>query len=384
MRIVLTIALLLAVGAGLYLPLRAIWVAQSASASANQSEPQKITLPATARSSAQHAGAAPTIPSTTAAPSTSASAPSMTMQIPAESAASVNLDAVANSGVAAPDGRVEQTKRTAVHWAGARENAAAEQRLAAAEAALRTDASNVGALRDAATALRDLERWDQAAVMLRRLLEFENVTAVRFELAMSLVRQRLWTEAIPLLRDVVADGGATDASDPAAEVRRLTAAYNLALSLQAARRINESRHAWDDVIELWPDNEDARARRGEVLLDLHEWSAAAADFAAAGAAQPNDVGIVLNLALARYQAGDAAGANDALLAFVERNPTNVPAMNRLAELHWTLYRIDPASRDADRRAAQQWCERSLAIDERQPLIQALLRRVISGVTSDSE
>lgn len=243
---------------------------------------------------------------------------------------------------------------------------AAERQLAIALETLRQDEEHPQALSDAAGALMSLERWDEAAVLLGRRARQSEEVEVQARLATALLRSRRWVEAADVLQRVV-DQRPEDGA----------AWFNLAVACQAARRLGAAERAWDRALQLDPDNLAARGYRGEVLLDLHEWAAAAADFEQVLTAEPDQIDARLNAALACFQAGDRSRAAAILQAGLARNPRSVPLWNRLAELHWT--RMTKAGSQHEwvtaRLEALQSCARSLDLDAEQPLIRGLEARI---------
>lgn len=254
-----------------------------------------------------------------------------------------------------------------VRWAGEPERRRAEERLAAARAVLADDPDHPQALRDACAALATLHRWGEVADLLARLrrLDPEN-DALTFEHAVALMRQRRWMEGLPLLKQLV---------ERHPDDRR--AWFNLAVSHQAVGHLADARNAWDHVITLRSDPA-ALARRGEVLLDLREWAAAAADFQAVVAAQPESADAGLNLALAWWRGGRLSEARDLLRSFHERHPRHVSILNRLAEMAWAACQSDPAQHGPDCHEAVAWWRQSLEIDPDQPAVRAQLETAERG------
>jgi tetratricopeptide (TPR) repeat protein len=252
-----------------------------------------------------------------------------------------------------------------IKWADATASgrADAERRLARAQTTLARDPDHSAALHDEYAALVALERWEQAALTINRLaLLAPDVVDVRFEQAALAMRLKRWTEALLALR-VVTEQRPDDAR----------AWHNLAVAHQALGHLSDARQAWDRTLALAPASTEARARRGEVLLDQHEWAAAAEDLQAVLQAEPDAADAAANLALAQANLGRPDEARQTLRAVLERHPQHVPAMNRLAELAWRAYREDPAGQRTQRDATLLWCRRSLHIDPKQPLIEALAK-----------
>lgn len=261
-----------------------------------------------------------------------------------------------------PDAAIPTSARAAgslpttnpVRWATDPATQDALHRLERAQSALRTDPQNPAALRDQAQALIELHAWPQACDTLRALTRLEpHDTGLRFELASAYMKLQRWTDALETLKTVLAE-----------QPEHVRARFNLAVAQQASGRLADARRAWDRCIELAPSPE-AFARRGEVLLDLHEWAAAAADFARVLDAEPTAVDAALNRALALARQGLLDEARATLLQVLERVPRHIGALNRLAELTWEACRGgDPAACAA----TVEWCRRSLEIDPAQPEI----------------
>ncbi len=250
------------------------------------------------------------------------------------------------------------TTHPTVHWATDPDLLDAQRRLERAQQILLDDPAHEQALRDKAAALADLRQWSPLADTLGRLIELNPRDAgLRYERATVLMQLRQWLDALAELKLVVA-------SDP----QNSRAWFNLATTHQELGHLADARQAWDRAIALSPSTE-ARARRGEVLLDLHAWADAEADFEAVLAEQPRAPDATLNLALALVMLGRPAEAQARLLECVDEHPLNVPILNRLAQLASARCAADnqPACDEA-----AQWCQRSLAIDPRQPEVQQLM------------
>lgn len=248
----------------------------------------------------------------------------------------------------------------AVRWPADSDVLDAQRRLSLARDALTDDPYHPRALRDAAAALVRLRRWSAAANLLARLVEqHPDDVGLRFEQAGLLIQSRRWTGAIRALEAIVAQ-------DPAHD----RAWFNLAVARQAVGHLSAARRAWDRAIALSP-SAAARSRRGEVLLDLHEWAAAAADFEAVLEQEPLAPGATLNLALAYSKTGREEEARQRLLDLLEERPEHVPALNRLAELAWSACELGPPGNPACDEVID-WSRRSLAADPHQPDVAALL------------
>ncbi|MFO0839470.1 MAG: tetratricopeptide repeat protein [Phycisphaerae bacterium] len=246
-----------------------------------------------------------------------------------------------------------------VHWASDRSDSVARESLASALAALKTDPSHPTALRDAAAAFSRLGHRREALSYLSRLVAVSpDDDAARAELATALMATEQWTDARIELDQI--------AARTPGDTRVW---FNLAVVHQALGHLVDARQAWDRVLVLTPDDSDARARRGEVLLDLHEWRAAIDDFQSALRQAPDDDALALNLALAFRGAGRLADAERVLIECVRRRPNDVLAMSRLASLAWERASDgDLAQRDA----ARKWSLRVLAIDPKHAEARAIL------------
>lgn len=256
---------------------------------------------------------------------------------------------------AAPAARATQDS---VRWSQPQGKRAALRRLESARAALEIEPDHPAALREAAAAARELGRWALASAFLTRLVELDadDGEAVRQQ-ADAQMRLSRWVEAVSTLSAVVRR-----------QPDDRESWHNLATAHQALGHLLDARMAWDRVLALRGDDCEALARRGEVLLDLSDWQAAAADFDAAARLCPQDREIPLNLALALGRAGDAEAALGVLRRQVELAPRDVPALLRLAEAC-----LEQAARVEDgaalREEARTACERVLQVapDQREAL-----------------
>lgn len=252
-----------------------------------------------------------------------------------------------------------------VRWPTEPRRREAQRRLAAARAALRDDPWHERALRDQVAALAELGRWREAAETLACLVQLNPDDAdLRFEQAAVLLRLRRWVEAVGVLNMVVAQ-----------RPEHARAWFNLAAAHQALGHLHDAHRAWNRTIELAPSPE-AHAQRGIVLLDLNDWTAAAADFRTVLQHEPEAADATVNLALALWKLGRVEEARGHLLGLLERHPRHVPALNRLAEMAWAVYQAAPAENEALREETVAWCRRALAIDPYQPAVQALLDEAV--------
>lgn len=274
-----------------------------------------------------------------------------------------------SDGVAAA--RPGGASTTDVHWADEGGRRRAERRFATLRNILATDPHNEAALREALRIARKLNWPNEACDLLGRLVRQDpDDTTLRLALATELMRLERWIEALPHLEQLVR-----------ACPRDARAWYDLAIAHQAAGHLAAARRAWDRVIALKP-SADAHARRGEVLLDLRRWSAAAADFEQALRLDRDSVDAALNLALVRARLGQYEQAQAVLAPLVRRHPRNILVLNRLARLAWERCQSDPGAAPAHASDTARWARRSLEIVPNQPEIRDLLRRSLAakGVT----
>ena len=237
-----------------------------------------------------------------------------------------------------------------------------ERSLSAADRALDHDPDNPAALRDRAHALRELERWHEAADTLAHLIDTSPESAGDLlEYGTALARLSRWPAAHEQFERLVE----LAPDDPRAW-------HNLAVAHQALGHLAAARGTWDRVIELSPREPEAYARRGEVLSDLQQWREAADDFETAMRLQPDSVDLALNLAHAQTKLGLDGDARKTVREVLDRHPQHVPAMNRMAELSWSGYLSDPDLNARLRDETIARCRRSLSIDPHQPEVAALL------------
>jgi predicted Zn-dependent protease len=269
---------------------------------------------------------------------------------------------VAGAAVDGPPATV--TTPSAVRWAGDDDRDAAKQRFIGLRGTLADDPYNQTALEAALELARRLEWPNEACDLLVRLVRLRpDDVALRFELAVQLMRLERWIEALSQLRFVVER-----------QPDNAHAWYNLAIAHQALGHLRDARATWDRVIELLPANPDAYAHRGELLLDLSAWQAAATDFETTLRIEPGSLDATMNLSLALTELGRVHEARDALLPMLEHHPVYVPLLNRLAEISWTLYQTNPAANKALAEETLEYCTRSLVINDNQPDIQTLYER----------
>jgi len=254
--------------------------------------------------------------------------------------------------------------QSAVRWASEARPGRARQRFIELRETLVSEPGNEAVLERALELARELQWHNEACDLLGQLVRRRPEDAgLRFELATELMLLEHWLEAIPQLRFVVRQ-----------QPESGQAWYNLALAHQALGHLRDARVTWDRVVAFMPENADVYAYRGEVLLDLGAWSAAAADFEAALQLEPNSIDATMNLSLALFRLGQLKDARGKLLAILEHHPAYVPALNRLAEIAWALYRADPVANAALSDETVDCCRRSLAVDAEQPQVKTLLER----------
>jgi cytochrome c-type biogenesis protein CcmH/NrfG len=253
------------------------------------------------------------------------------------------------------------TSQPTVRWASGSPAGDLRRRLENARATLRDDPHHPTALRDQFEAFTGLGLWSEAADTLARLVQLApDDVNLRFELGTLLIQSHRWMDAIAVFKEVVVR---------APEHAR--AWFNLAVAHQAVGHLSDARGAWDRAIELAP-SPAAHARRGEVLLDLGEWSAAVADFEQVLAEEPQAADATLNLSLALRKLGRAEEARAHLRSFLDQHPLHLPALNRLAEIAWSIWQAAPPHDSSLRQEVIDCCRRSLAIDPDQPSVRALL------------
>lgn len=263
-----------------------------------------------------------------------------------------------------PTPPASQTESTsAVRWAAPPGHDRAAARLAAAQDTLAREPLHAAALRDAYLAHTALEQHDRAERALRALRRIEpNDVELHYEHGVALVRTRQVAAAIEAFEGVVA-----------ARPDHARAWFNLAAARHAAGRLRDARTAYDRAIDLAP-SAAGRSQRGVLLLDLHEWAAAAADFDAVLAAAPDSTDAALNLATALDALGHADAAIERLAIVLTANPRHIPTLNRLAAMSWRRSARDETRRNLHLAAVREYCERSIALAADQPEIVELRDR----------
>jgi len=269
--------------------------------------------------------------------------------------AETSVDAAAAADIDDPEPRAEAT------WPDDPRVAEIRRRLVQARAALRADPNHETARRDEVAALCELGDWRGAATALQPLLDLHpDDTQLHFELATILLRLHRWLEAIGALKTVVSH-----------EPDNHRAWFNLAVAHQKLGHLDEARRAWDRTVTLDP-SPAAHERRGEVLLDLREWAAAAEDFQAVLTHHPDADDATLNLALAWSKLGRHRDARTLLERFLADHPRHIPALNRLANVCWEAFQTAPDGNPNLADEVVTWCQRSLDVDPHQEAIQTLL------------
>jgi tetratricopeptide (TPR) repeat protein len=251
-----------------------------------------------------------------------------------------------------------------VRWAGEVSRQAALDKLSAAREALKRDPGHRLALRDELEALVELGRWSEAADTLARLaaVEPEDPRWLR-ERAVCLLRLSCFAGALGPLREYVA------------RVPEDDQAWSwLAAAQQALGHLQDAEQSWSRVLALRPAEVEALACRGQVRLALHEWSGAAADFELACELDPENIEAAIGLSAALGELGEHAAACQRLRVVLERHPHHIRAMNQLAELYWRSWTAGGTA--ADRSAAIDCWQRSLALDPDQPQIRSRLEQAL--------
>lgn len=262
---------------------------------------------------------------------------------------------------------VPPSREPNVQWATP-PTTAAERKLSAARAALHDDPQSEAARRDELAALVELGRWDEAERAVRALRDSSpDDRQLKYEHAAVLLRLRRATDAIRLLDDVVA-----------AEPDNARAWHNLAVARTWLGHLAAARAAWDRTIALErTPGVEAHMQRGTVLLDLQEWAAAALDFEAVLALDPNVIDASHNLALAYGHTGRFDEARAVLAAAHQRHPNHVLTLNRLAALTFRVSHLPDRNEAALRAEAAQYVLRSLELDPNQPEMRNLLAQINS-------
>lgn len=252
-----------------------------------------------------------------------------------------------------------ETTTGQIHWAAPGSGAGSE--LGRALSDLAKYPHSRAALDEAIAASRRAGKPDTLLVVLQRGVErFPTDLDLRSAYATELMRQSLWTQAATQLDHIL-----TSAPDDA------RAWFNLAICQQAAGRLDAARKAWDAFVARDPQQTDAYAYRGQVLLDLREWPAALADFERVLASQPNSPDAHLNAALAYVQLGRHDQALAHARQAVALAGTEPTVLNHAARIAMDACAADGPHSPGCRLAAD-YARRSLAIAPDQPAIRALL------------
>jgi tetratricopeptide (TPR) repeat protein len=225
---------------------------------------------------------------------------------------------------------------------------------------LREEPDHPAALRDAADWLVTLGDWSAACEPLSRLAElYPDDAATQWAYAAALMRLERWYAALPPLKRVVE----LRAESPQAW-------HNLATAHQALGQLREALAAWNRVLDLSPDYAPALAYRGELYMELQDWSKAADDLALAWRAEPESIDAALNLAACLRNLGDSAAAIATLEEARARAPNDVVVLRRLFMAHREAWLADPRRREA-REAAISFAERLMGLDPGQSDVAAL-------------
>lgn len=248
---------------------------------------------------------------------------------------------------------------TPVHWAD--ENVASRTPLERAIADVCAYPDSRAAL-DAALAVA---RQQPSAAELLELYatgveRFPHDLDLRFDYGVELMKRRLWSQAVTQLRGVAAEAP-----------ERPHVWHNLAAAEQAAGHLDDAERSWTRAIELAPENLDARAYRGQVRLDLHEWAAALADFEHVLADEPAALDAQLGAATALLHVERTADSLARLEQAVALAPGDVTVLNQAARIAMDGCLLGgSSSRDACE-AAARYAGQSLALDASQPEIESL-------------
>ncbi len=236
-----------------------------------------------------------------------------------------------------------QPATTLVHWA---------------TPAPKTRASNGGPSANKPHAEAALNELSSLTAQVER--DPENLD-LRFALAARQMSLRLWALAVIELEKV-----AFARSDD------LAVRFNLAIAYQGAARLADARRAWDHVLMLDPAHLEARAYRGEVLLDLGEYGEAASDLEFVFAARPHDDAAALNLAAALQCAGKLQPALEIVEQLLNERPQHLPALKRGAAVAIALSESDRANAANHHQRAVEFARRALELAPRdQPIAQLL-------------
>ncbi|MBW7904986.1 MAG: tetratricopeptide repeat protein [Phycisphaerae bacterium] len=225
---------------------------------------------------------------------------------------------------------------------------------------LREEPDHPAALRDAADWLMTFGDWSTACEPLSRLAELHpDDAATQWAYATALMRLERWYAALTPLKRVVE----LRAESPQAW-------HNLAIAHQALGHLREALAAWNRVLELAPGHAPALAYRGELYMELQDWSKAADDLALAWRAEPESIDAALNLAACLRNLGDTAAAIATLEEARARAPNDVVVLRRLFMAQREAWLADPQRREA-REAALRFAERLIVLDPGQSDVAAL-------------
>lgn len=267
----------------------------------------------------------------------------------------------------------EPPERPQVHWASDLRTRRALRRFGELREVIASDPYNEAALDEALTLAREFDWQAEVPDLLARLVALEpDSGARRYEYAVELLRQRRWIDALPEWGRLVQDRP----QDPRVW-------HNLAATQQALGHLADAQRSWNRVIQLVPENTDAYVYRGEVRLDLHEWSAAVADFERVLADEPGALDARLNAAHGLAKLGHLDEARDYVRTAIEEHPHNVAALNRAAELAATIFFWNPHEHAPFADEALAYAQQSLDIVADQAALDELIEEITLALESEA-
>lgn len=225
------------------------------------------------------------------------------------------------------------------------------------------------ALKALSNVLTLLGRHDHAAETYRRLVELDpSDRTSRFNLAVSLVRLRRFTEAEAIYLQLLAT-----------QPDFVQARYNLAALYQAEGRLAQARDQWQHVIRRAPQLASAHAALGEVLMQLGDAGQAMAAYLVATDLAGDDTDLWRGLAVAARTAGYPRYAVVAARRATELTPQDPSAWRLLGDGLRDLHRSTHDQRFLTQ-AMAAW-RRSLALDDSQDDLRRALATVVSSQTA---
>lgn len=255
--------------------------------------------------------------------------------------------------------------RSNVRWAGQASVLSALERFHAAKLAFESDPTQSERFENALSLARHNGWWTEVrGILARRINAVPDDAAAQRQLGAVFLRLSSAPEAVLALKRAIE----LDPDDAEAW-------YNLAIAEQTCRHLTTAREAWDETLRRMPNQPDALAHRGEVELDQHDWAAAEADLRAVLRAEPDQLDVAMNLALAIQQQDRLAEARALLEERLARWPEHVPLLNRLAALAADQALDEGPQRDVHLNAAREFCRRSLAAASNQPEMAKLQERI---------